>query len=993
MRMVRRLPAYVPLALMLFAATQNRAQAQGRNYEGSVVKNIQFVPSDQPLEADELHDILPLKIGEPLSMSVVRASIDRLFATGRYTDIQVDAEPYQDGVIIRFLTTNRWFIGAVHATGEISSPPNSGQLENATQLDLGTPFTDAKIDNAQAGQQHLLENNGLFRSNIHPVFDWETGRDYQQVNIRFEVDSGPRARFTTPVLLGDIKMDTARILTATKFRRWLLHTWKPMTQTRVRQALDGVRQLYIKDNRLEAKVSLDGMKYDPETNRAIPTLRIDAGPRIEVHTIGAKVSRGKLERYIPIYQEHSVDDDLLREGSRNLHDYFQSEGYSDAEVEFKEQRVINDRASIDYLVNLGKRHRLVHIGIEGNHYFNTGVIRERMFLRTAAFIEFPHGRYSENLLARDLDSISTLYKSNGFRDVQVTSKLQDDYQGKLGDLSVVVTIVEGPQYFIQSLQVTGIEHLDKAQILSSLSSIEGQPFSEFNVAVDRDTILARYFQKGFANATFEWNFKPDPNNPYRVLLSYIIHEGNQQFVRQVIYSGNRVTRDSLINHVLEMNPGDPLSPTQITDTQRRLYDLGVFAKVDAAIQDPEGQTDRKYVLYDLDEARRYSFAVGFGAEFARIGNPCAECLEAPAGETGFAPRVSLDVTRNNLWGEGHSISLRTRVSSIEQLGLVTYTWPRFRGNDNLSVAITALYDDSTDIRTFSYKREEGSVQLSQRISKGTTFLYRYTYRLIGVRNLKITPYLVPFLSEPVRLGLISTGLVQDHRDDPVDPHKGYYNTLDIGLAERVFGSQRNFLRVLGRNASYYQLNKRFVLARSTEFGDMYAFNYSGNPLDAIPLAERFFGGGGNSNRAFPEYQSGPRDTETGFPIGGTALLFNQTELRFPLVGENIGGVLFHDMGNTYSSLDNISFRVHQRNLDDFDYMVHAVGFGVRYRTPIGPLRLDLAYSINPPRFFGFNGTEQDLINAGVNPCSNVPNQCTQTGVSHFQFFFSIGQTF
>ncbi|MFY9728255.1 MAG: BamA/TamA family outer membrane protein, partial [Bryobacteraceae bacterium] len=83
----------------------------------------------------------------------------------------------------------------------------------------------------------------------------------------------------------------------------------------------------------------------------------------------------------------------------------------------------------------------------------------------------------------------------------------------------------------------------------------------------------------------------------------------------------------------------------------------------------------------------------------------------------------------------------------------------------------------------------------------------------------------------------------------------------------------------------------------------------------------------------------------------------------------------------------------QNGLKDFDYMVHAAGFGIRYRTPIGPFRVDLAYSINPPRFFGFKGTEQDLVNAGVYPCQNPVNLCTQQSVSHFQFFFSIGQTF
>jgi outer membrane protein assembly factor BamA len=288
------------------------------------------------------------------------------------------------------------------------------------------------------------------------------------------------------------------------------------------------------------------------------------------------------------------------------------------------------------------------------------------------------------------------------------------------------------------------------------------------------------------------------------------------------------------------------------------------------------------------------------------------------------------------------------------------------------------------------------VQLSQRVSKATTLLYRYAYRRVSVSTLKISPLLIPLLSQPVRLGLVSANLIQDRRDDPLDPHRGIYNTVDVGLADRIFGSQRNFWRFLARNSTYHPIGKNFVFARNTEFGDIHAFNFSGDPLDAIPLPERFFAGGVGSNRGFPEFQSGPRDPNTGFPIGGNALLFNQTELRFPLIGDNIGGVLFHDMGNTYSSLENVSFRVNQRDLTDFDYMVHAVGFGVRYRTPIGPLRLDLAYSINPPSFFGFQGSQQDLINAGVAPCAprpGMPSQCTVQSISHFQFFFSIGQSF
>jgi len=992
MMMVRSLLAYFPCLLVCLAvARPGTLLAQTQKYEGQEVLTIQFDPVEQPVDPTELHEILPLKIHQPLSMAAVRASIERLFATGRYADIQVDAQPYQNGVIIRFLTRNSWFIGNVSAVGSLSNP-NPGQLENATRLELGQPYTEAKLQEAIAGQKRLLESNGLYLSGIHPVLDYD--RAHEQVNLRFEVDAGRRAHFASPVPTGDVKMGPEKIAGATKFRRWIVHTWKPVTQTRVVEGIAGVRAEYERQNRLEAKVALDSLKYDPGTNSAVPTLRIDAGPRIEVRTTGAKISQGKLRRYVPVFEEHAVDRDLLVEGARNLRDYFQSDGYFDAQVDFQQQNVVEDKASIDYVVTLGMRHKLVAIEIRGNRYFDTGTIRERMFLQKASFLQFPHGRYSESLLSRDEDAITSLYQSNGFRDVRVTHRLQDNYRGKPGDMAVSLTIDEGPQYFVSHLDVQGIRSLDQAAILAMLNCTQDQPFSEFNVAVDRDTILAQYFDNGFPNATFEWSSKP-AGKPNMVDLSFTIAEGTAESVREVIVNQDalKTTRPGLIYRSLHLNPGDALSPTAITETQRRLYDLGVFSRVDAAIQNPDGESSRKYVLYEVEEARRYSFAAGLGAQLTRIGG-CQTCLDAPAGQTGFSPRVSLDFTRSNLWGLAHSISLRTRVSTLERRALLTYTWPRFRNQERLNVSFTGLYEDSSDIRTFSYKREEASAQLSQRLSKATTLFYRYTYRRVGIdqATLKITSFLIPLLSQPVRLGLISGGLIQDRRDDPVDPHRGFYNTLDVGLAEHAFGSQRNFLRFLARNATYHPIGKKVVLARSTEFGDIYAFRYSGDPLDAIPLPERFFGGGGTSQRGFPENQAGPRDPVTGFPLGGTAVLFNQTELRFPLVGENIGGVLFHDAGNAYSSLGNVSFRVSQRSLQDFDYMVHAVGFGIRYRTPVGPIRVDLAYSINPPHFFGFKGSLQDLVNAGVNPCA-VAGKCVPQGVSHFQYFFSIGQTF
>src|SRR5262249_39777623 len=157
-------------------------------------------------------------------------------------------------------------------------------------------------------------------------------------------------------------------------------------------------------------------------------------------------------------------------------------------------------------------------------YFTRQAIRERMFLERASLLQFRHGRYSEALLRRDEESIANLYRSNGFRDVAVTHRIQDDFHGTTGNIAVFLTIAEGSQYFVDALRVEGVAHFQLPELLGQLSSAEGQPFSEFNVAVDRDTILARYFEAGFPNATFEWSSTPAAAQPNRVNLRFVVHE-------------------------------------------------------------------------------------------------------------------------------------------------------------------------------------------------------------------------------------------------------------------------------------------------------------------------------------------------------------------------------------------------------------------------------------------------------------------------------------
>ena len=367
-----------------------------------------------------------------------------------------------------------------------------------------------------------------------------------------------------------------------------------------------------------------------------------------------------------------------------------------------------------------------------------------------------------------------------------------------------------------------------------------------------------------------------------------------------------------------------------------------------AVQNPEGDEDSKYVLFDLSEGNRYSFNGGIGAQLGRIGSGVTT-FDEPAGTTGFVPRISLGLSRLNLFGEARTLSLQTRFSTIEQRVLLSYTAPQWLDNENLTLTISGLFDNSRDIRTFAARRWEGSLQLAQRFTRANSMQYRFTYRRVTLSDIVVTPELIPLFSQPDRVGLLSATFIQDRRDDPINSHRGYYNTIDARhRRERQLGSQTEFTRLLMRNSTYYPIGKDVVLARTLQFGWIQRLAGQAD----IPLAERFFSGGATSNRAFPDNQAGPRDLETGFPLGGNSLLMHSTELRFPLFGDNVGGVLFHDMGNVYADVRDVSFAFRQKNIQDFDYMVQSVGFGIRYHTPIGPIRVDFSLSPNSPRFFG-----------------------------------------
>jgi outer membrane protein insertion porin family len=959
---------------------------------GLPVESIEFAGAPE-ITRDRLLKHVVQNVGSPLDRGKVQQSIRELFRTGLFENIIVDGQRLNGGVLVTFRLTRNYFVGNIEILGLPKHGPPPNQIVNASNLELGELFTDEKLQASFDRMKKVMEDSGYHQATFTAEEDPQPER--QQMNIIFHVKPGTVARVGKVIVQGSSGLSAGQVQDIAH-----IHPGDQVKSQMVTKALQKLRKRFQKQDRLEAQTTVLARKYNPESNTVDYTFSIDRGPLVQISVEGAKIREGLLKRYVPVYEEGAVDADLLNEGTRNLTDYFQTLGFFDVNVSVrKESEPKNDLLRVIYTVDRGSRHKLQVVTLEGNKYFPNDVIRERMSVQPAGWL-LSHGRYSASLLARDLNSIRALYQTNGFTKVKVDGKVQDKIENDPERMRVSIKIVEGPQVIVQSLKIWGNSTLDTSELRDLVSTIDGQPFSEVNVSQDRDSILNYYFNRGFPEVQMQATYEPSPDNPDKMDVTYNIKEGQRVFVDDVIVSGLENTKSYVVNREIQSKPKDPLSQSAMLDSQRRLYDLGIFNEVDMAVQNPDGAAERKNLLFEIKEAKRYTFNYGFGLEFGtgvNVGQGTS-----PQGQAGVSPRVSFDVTRINFRGRDQSIIFKSRLGNLQKRVLLSFDSPKFFDLPSWKWTVSGFYDDTREVNSFRSERLEFATQLEEKVNKAITMLYRFSYRRVQASDfpLGFDQTQIDLNSQPVRVGMPSIAMLRDRRDDPIDATKGNYTLADFGAASSIFGSEANFGRIFFQNSTYHTFKKKFVFARSTRIGFESPYN---NTID-VPLPERFYEGGGNSHRGFSINQAGPRDAGSGTPLGGNADFINNLELRLPpvmlpFVQQNLSFVIFHDMGNVFKSGNDLIhnfFQWKQRhpdlcsnpaNLDpqvnydsvcDFKFMAHAIGGGVRYKTPIGPIRVDLGYNLNPAVF---------QIRT---PVTGVPHAET---MRRFNIFFSIGQTF
>ena len=478
-------------------------------YEGLKVSSVQFTGVDFSPNDRTLTQLMQ-KEGETFDPDKVRQSTRRLFATGRYRNIDVRVIRSGDTVAVTFGGVPRYYVGRIQVDG-IKEDRLASLVEYGTNLNPGTAFTPSDVEAATNSVKQTLASNGYYE----PKIAVRTDRDDngQQVNVTYTIAIGPLARVGNVAITGK---DPG--ITEKDFRKkGKLKRKSKVGRETISNALSNLRDFYQKKDHLEATVSLQASTYDPATKTLNYDFTVEQGPVVQVKVEGAKFSKSRLHLLVPVYEEGTVDNDLLNEGSFNMKDYLQQSGYFDPHVSVQQLHPGTGGETVLYTVSKGEKQKVGDVTIDGNKYFTTELLKESLRIQKANAYQRA-GRYSTQLVAADESSIQALYRANGFSLAKVTSSTSNITTKpngkplKVAEVRVSFHINEGPQQTFGNVAINGADPSRLPNIQGMLQATAGQPFSLVTLSGDRDTVLAYYLSNGFDKARIEVTQVVDPSD-------------------------------------------------------------------------------------------------------------------------------------------------------------------------------------------------------------------------------------------------------------------------------------------------------------------------------------------------------------------------------------------------------------------------------------------------------------------------------------------------
>jgi outer membrane protein insertion porin family len=951
------------LALRLLPAQQLTPSTI--SYEGQNVSSVD-VAGRPDLNLRQLRQLIAQPVDKPYSKEKVDATIAALKQAGQFKDVQLEVRPQANGLQVLFVLQPAYYFG-IFDFGKATTVFSYPRLLQVANFPSQEPYTGSRVEEAESGLLNFFHHVGYFQATVEP--ELQSDSTHAVVNVLFDINLKRKAKFGSITLTGASDEETRRLKNSlhswgARLRGAYLTSGKTYSLKKLETATTYLQGELGKQHYLAGQVKLIAANYNPGTNRADITFKVTQGEKIAINIQGGHVWGRTQKKLIPIYQENSVDADLVQEGANNLVSYFQSKGFFDAKVRSRMDRNASG-TTIVYEIEKGKKGKVNSLAVRGNRNFPEDDLLSHVAVAKGHF--FSHGKYSQQLVRKSAKNLEAVYRNAGYSQATVTPNVVNDDQGKL---KITFQVNEGVQDVVDSLKIEGNRSIPETELApTGLNLAPGKPYSAQLLDKDRDQIMATYLDRGYLTANFKSVSRPVEKDPHHLEVVYSIEEGPQVRTVMVDTLGVHHTRPEIIAHNAKIPVGQPLSETTLLRSESQLLTLGVFDWASVDPQRPITKDSDVEVLVKLHEAKRNSLTYGFGFEaFNRGGSVPGGTIALPnlppvglpstfktSQKTFYGPRGSIEYSRFNFRGRGETVTLGVFGGRLDQRLSASWSNPSF-WNSIWSSSLTLSGERTSENPIFTAQIGQAGLQFQRSLDskKTETLFLRYTLRRTNLSNL-LVPDLVTPEDRNERLSTLSASFIRDTRDNALDAHRGIYQSFDVAMNPSVLGSNTNFGRALGQVAYYRAVGggNRLIWANSLRLGFEQAFAGA-----RVPLSERFFSGGGSTLRGFPLNGAGPQrtvavcsnpaDTSTcskiRVPVGGAQLVILNSELRFPipvelpLIGSGLGGVVFYDGGNVYNSIGFGNFLSNYTN---------TLGFGFRYKTPVGPVRFDIGHNLNP----------------------------------------------
>ncbi|NOX25443.1 MAG: outer membrane protein assembly factor BamA [Deltaproteobacteria bacterium] len=628
----------------------------------------------------------------------------------------------------------------------------------------------------------------------------------------------------------------------------------------------------------------------------------------------SEISEDDIRDVIKLSPNNIIRNKDVRASIEGIKKLYKDKSYFNSRVTAKIEPPKSGKVNVNFHIKEGKKVYIEDISFTGNKAFKARKLKKIMQTAEKGWFSWftNSGILNHDIVEQDSARLAAFYHNHGYVDAKVG---KPRVSKKHGGIYVNFAIFEGPRYKVGSVDISG-DLIESKTALLALTKLHKSKY--FNRRLLRDDVLKitdRYAEKGYAFAEANPITDKDMANK-RINVNIRINKKSLVHINRISIKGNSRTRDKVIRRQMLVKEGGIFNATALKASKQHLERLDYFEHVDVMPQ-PTADTNKMNILVNVKEKATGNFSIGAG--YSSVDS--------------FM--FMTEVSQNNFLGKGQRVALKANISSNSNEYDFSFTEPHLADSDLLFGF--NFYNWSRDYDDYTKKSKGVGLRLGHPVWNTWYLSGAYSFDDTILTNVSATASQTILDSMAIRYtSSIKIGLSKDTRNNPINPTSGVIYSITVKYAGGPLGGDSDFTKFEGTTSYYYPLPGDTTLHNKLSFG--WAFANSSNKL---PVFEKFYLGGINTIRGFKAAQISPRDPVTGEKIGGGKMWYYNLEYIFPLLkSAGLRGVTFFDAGNVYDEHDTW----------DFNNIKKSVGFGFRWRSPMGPLRLEWGYNLDPTKY-------------------------------------------